>query len=104
MLIGNCCNWSSGSITCLPPPKSPRLVAGCHRKSTADSQQLQNDLRRLLNADSKENLFETNSVNYFVEFVLIVFCVLWKLSSERKVMHHTRQSSKICEYFKWHIV
>jgi len=62
--IGNCCNWSNGGgITCLPPPKSPRLVAGCQRKSTADSQQLQNDLRRLLNADSKENLFEATSVS-----------------------------------------
>lgn len=61
--VGNCCNWSSGSFTCLPPPKSPRLVAGCQRKSTADSQQLQNDLRRLLNADSKENLFEATSVS-----------------------------------------
>jgi hypothetical protein len=60
---GNCCNWSSGSFTCLPPPKSPRLVASCQRKSTADSQQLQNDLRRLLNADSKENLFEATSVS-----------------------------------------
>ncbi|XP_050420776.1 uncharacterized protein LOC126833465 [Adelges cooleyi] len=61
---GNCC-----SLICLPPPKSPRLVSACNRKSTADSQQLQNDLRRLLNADSKENLFEATSV--FLDDVIV---------------------------------
>ncbi|XP_025197016.1 uncharacterized protein LOC112595849 [Melanaphis sacchari] len=82
---GNCCNWSSGSFTCLPPPKSPRLVAGCQRKSTADSQQLQNDLRRLLNADSKENLFEATSV--FLDDVIVPPPVQYR----RSVSHNQQQ-------------
>ncbi|XP_026806374.1 uncharacterized protein LOC113549324 [Rhopalosiphum maidis] len=82
---GNCCNWSSGSFTCLPPPKSPRLVAGCQRKSTADSQQLQNDLRRLLNTDSKENLFEATSV--FLDDVIVPPPVQYR----RSVSHSQQQ-------------
>lgn len=43
--------------------KSPRLIPPppAFRKST-NSVQLQNELRKLLNGDSKENLLETNSV------------------------------------------
>ncbi|XP_065215288.1 uncharacterized protein LOC135841971 [Planococcus citri] len=46
-----------------PIPKSPRLIPPppAFRKST-NSLQLQNKLRKLLNADSKENLLETNSM------------------------------------------
>lgn len=46
----------------MPPPKSPRLVNLPQRRSTTPapscSDQLQNKLRRLLNADSKENLLD----------------------------------------------
>lgn len=85
---GNCCNWSSGSFTCLPPPKSPRLVAGCQRKSTTDSQQLQNDLRRLLNTDSKENLFEATSV--FLDDVIVPPPVQYR----RSVSHSQQQQQQ----------
>ncbi|XP_075231075.1 uncharacterized protein LOC142329963 isoform X2 [Lycorma delicatula] len=46
----------------MPPPKSPRLVNISQRRSTTPapscSDQLQTKLRRLLNADSKENLLD----------------------------------------------
>ncbi|VVC24477.1 Centrosome-associated, FAM110, C-terminal domain [Cinara cedri] len=89
---GNCCNWSSGSFTCLPPPKSPRLVAGCQRKSTADSQQLQNDLRRLLNADSKENLFEASSV--FLDDVIVPPPVQYRRSVSHGQPQHSHHESE----------
>lgn len=48
----------------MPPPKSPRLVGLPQRRSTTPapscSDQLQTKLRRLLNADSKENLLDVS--------------------------------------------
>ena len=48
----------------IPLPKSPRLIPPppAFRKSTC-SLQLQNKLRKLLNTNSKENLFDTSSVS-----------------------------------------
>ncbi|XP_063237883.1 uncharacterized protein LOC134539628 [Bacillus rossius redtenbacheri] len=47
-----------------PPPRSPRLVHAAQRRScphhAAAGDQLQTKLRRLLNADSKENLFSAD--------------------------------------------
>lgn len=91
---GNCCNWSSGSFTCLPPPKSPRLVAGCQRKSTADSQQLQNDLRRLLNTDSKENLFDATSV--FLDDVIVPPPVQYRRSISHGQQQQQQQHQSCC--------
>ncbi|KAE9527299.1 hypothetical protein AGLY_012997 [Aphis glycines] len=91
---GNCCNWSSGSFTCLPPPKSPRLVAGCQRKSTADSQQLQNDLRRLLNTDSKENLFDATSV--FLDDVIVPPPVQYRRSISHGQQQQQQQPHQSC--------
>ncbi|XP_050543969.1 uncharacterized protein LOC126907018 [Daktulosphaira vitifoliae] len=77
----NCC-----SLTCLPPPKSPRLVTTCNRKSTADSQQLQNDLRRLLNADSKENVFEAASV--FLDDDILPPPIQYRRTASHDQHHH----------------
>lgn len=54
---------NGGTNVSFPLPKSPRLIPPppAFRKSTS-SLQLQNKLRKLLNADSKENLLEANSV------------------------------------------
>ncbi|XKL59473.1 hypothetical protein PGB90_000489 [Kerria lacca] len=54
---------NGGTAVPFPIPKNPRFILPppAFRKSTS-SLQLQNKLRKLLNADSKENLLETNSI------------------------------------------